>query len=231
MILKQGSQEKYILCISTGRYDMIGEGVYPLIALGDVTRCVSTITSLDTEWALGEPQDMTDSKWSTAFVPIWSNFDILNADDSVHLATSDPIPLDGMNVIEWDGDTTGLEKFGTINIYCVSSATNVDVGRNVCAIRTNVEGRVTSILNATLLDKGDYYANVAARYVAEASEVYPYVGIYLANNGLGTACTLFAYYPINEEPKPISYIEYLVNPKYRMGNPFRGFFGWLWQRK
>lgn len=30
-----------------------------------------------------------------------------------------------------------------------------------------------------------------------------------------------------DEVRPVSYIEYLVNPKYRMGKPFRGFFGWL----
>lgn len=40
---------------------------------------------------------------------IWSNFDILNTDNTVHLSASDPIPLDGMTVIEWDGDKTGLD--------------------------------------------------------------------------------------------------------------------------
>jgi hypothetical protein len=37
------------------------------------------------------------------YSPVWSNHDILNADGSVYFAASDPIPLDGMNVIEWDG--------------------------------------------------------------------------------------------------------------------------------
>lgn len=33
--------------------------------------------------------------------------------------------------------------------------------------------------------------------------------------------------PKPEEPTaPIGFIEYLVNPKYHMGNPFRGFIGW-----
>lgn len=41
----------------------------------------------------------------TAF---WTSHDILNTDGSVYLAATDPITLDGMEVIEWDGDTTGL---------------------------------------------------------------------------------------------------------------------------
>lgn len=40
---------------------------------------------------------------------IWASYDVLNADGTVYLAATDPIPLDGMTVITWDGDTTGLE--------------------------------------------------------------------------------------------------------------------------
>lgn len=39
---------------------------------------------------------------------VWTSHDIPNADNSVYLAASAPISLDGMTVIEWDGDTTGL---------------------------------------------------------------------------------------------------------------------------
>ena len=63
--------------------------------------------------------DKLNSKWGNAWrkicdtssqfiTPFWSNFDLLNADGSVYLSASDPIPLDGMNVIEWNGDKTGL---------------------------------------------------------------------------------------------------------------------------
>ena len=42
---------------------------------------------------------------------VWGNHDIIKTtDDSIYLAGSAPISLDGMNVIEWDGDTTGLEN-------------------------------------------------------------------------------------------------------------------------
>ena len=64
---------------------------------------------------------------------IWSNFDILNEDGSVYFAASEPISLDGMNVIEWDGDTIGLEMFPGKNAgyYRISSATNIDVAQNI----------------------------------------------------------------------------------------------------
>ena len=42
---------------------------------------------------------------------IWANFDVTNVNDSTtFLAASDPIPLDGYTVIEWDGNTEGLES-------------------------------------------------------------------------------------------------------------------------
>lgn len=47
-------------------------------------------------------------------VVIWSNFDLFfyNAtSEDIYSSASYPIPLDGYNVIEWDGDPTGLETF------------------------------------------------------------------------------------------------------------------------
>lgn len=41
----------------------------------------------------------------------WASYDILNDDGTVFLAASSPIPLDGMNVITWDGVTDGLFTF------------------------------------------------------------------------------------------------------------------------
>lgn len=47
--------------------------------------------------------------------------------------------------------------------------------------------------------------------------------------GTHTVCIYQGTKPGTEEP--IGYIEYLVNPKYRMGKPFRGFFGWKLAQK
>lgn len=41
---------------------------------------------------------------------IWTSHEILNEDGTVYLAASDPIPLDGYTVIEWDGNTEGLTE-------------------------------------------------------------------------------------------------------------------------
>lgn len=50
--------------------------------------------------------------------------------------------------------------------------------------------------------------------------------------GNHTVCVYQGTKPEPEEPtEPISFIEYLVNPKYHMGKPFRGFIGWLVGRR
>ena len=71
--------------------------------------------------------------------PLWSSLDLLSMiDNSVHIAASDPIPLDGMNVIEWDGVTDGLEPFGgieTMHMWKVRSAlSDAERAGAVCAV-------------------------------------------------------------------------------------------------
>lgn len=46
---------------------------------------------------------------------VWSNVDIVDYPGSVISSAFVPISLDGMTIIEWDGDTTGLEHFLTEN--------------------------------------------------------------------------------------------------------------------
>lgn len=43
--------------------------------------------------------------------PLWTSIETYASSKGgdIYLAASDPIPLDGMTVIEWDGDTTGLD--------------------------------------------------------------------------------------------------------------------------
>lgn len=48
---------------------------------------------------------------------VWSSCNFLNDDGSVYLSASDPISLDGMTVVEWDGDTEGLERPQYLSIY------------------------------------------------------------------------------------------------------------------
>lgn len=65
---------------------------------------------------------------------IWSNHNVLNiSDNSTYLSASDPIPLDGMNVIEWDGDTTGLDNI--LQYYwLVSDTISVSDGSEAVAV-------------------------------------------------------------------------------------------------
>ena len=67
------------------------------------------------EWGGSSPSDIgSGSAQSVVGTVFWSNADILNtSNNSIFLAASDPIPLDGYTVIEWDGDTTGLEIDGS----------------------------------------------------------------------------------------------------------------------
>lgn len=53
---------------------------------------------------------------------IWSSSDIASyTDGTIFLSASDPIPLDGMNVITWDGDTTGRDLYNYwLDFYKVS---------------------------------------------------------------------------------------------------------------
>ena len=53
---------------------------------------------------------------------IWCSVDLLYySENTTYLSATSPIPLDGMTVIEWDGDTTGLTVLtvGTYNLYGV----------------------------------------------------------------------------------------------------------------
>ena len=153
------------------------------------------------------------------YTPIWSNYDFLNADGTTYLAASDPIPLDGMNVIEWDGDTTGLSSTSGNNYWVVADGVNLDITKNY--IRKISTGNVSI---AGWSETELFYSGSQVRFYKTGEVEF---------RAVATAhVELFAYYPIEEEPEEpdgesIGFIEYLVNPKYHMGNPFRGFFSWI----
>lgn len=65
---------------------------------------------IDNQWELST-STVDGSLSENLAVAIWTSRNILNEDGSVYLSASDPISLDGMNVITWDGDTTGLSSF------------------------------------------------------------------------------------------------------------------------
>lgn len=78
-----------------------------------------TINDGSWEFAFSDTVVNNESTYSGMDV-VWTNTNILNSDNSTYLAASDPISLDGYNVIEWDGNTEGLINEG--NYYKISSA-------------------------------------------------------------------------------------------------------------
>lgn len=144
------------------------------------------------------------SIWYSFDTLLWSNHDLIYIpDNSIYLAASDPINLDGMNVIEWDGDATGLETLKLDpNYLLISSAADIDVNKSVISVKYN--GDYYTVWNNDSLDNGgDYYwIKNAVVYVESPSDNFPTSGLYMhsVNNG-NLYTSLFAYYPIEEEPE------------------------------
>lgn len=133
--------------------------------------------------------------WNTTFTD-WDS----NVTD--YIAASDPISLDGMNVIEWDGDTTGLELFPNSTVhFLVSGATNADVNRAWVLTRLMTADGSLYVVEGTFTPAAGSFFTMTTfgRYVEVASENYPTTGIYLAKNGSAFHMNLFAYYPTEEE--------------------------------
>lgn len=155
-------------------------------------------------WVLCEENAVYKNKTAlsiTDYPPIWANYDILNdTDNSVYLAASEPISLDGMNVIEWDGNTEGLELFpNNTMFYHVSTATNIDTTKQYAAVRINTDNNsIRGVKGEFSTAEGYYSAGTVGRYIDEISDNYTTAGIFMLNNSSKLITSLFAYYPIEE---------------------------------
>lgn len=203
-IAKHGDGVRYRIYLTALPLNADTELTAKLVTNTSVAVAITPLASID---------DIFNSNWGSfsesekaagttvinaALTVVWSNYDILNkADNSVYLAASEPISLDGMNVIEWDGDTTGLEAFpGDAKYFCVSSTTDVDVNKNcVFAIKRISAGDVI-ITQTTLTDGGGYWkASNRINYINTISEDYPTTGCFFITRGT-QFLSIFAYYPI-----------------------------------
>lgn len=153
-----------------------------------------------TVWGdFSSPVDTTEGTELSATIglPIWANYDIINTTDgTTYLSASDPISLDGMNVIEWNGGTAGLEGFnGETTFYHVSNATDVDVSHPYHLVRKfESDGHLAITTSGFATEDGWYGMGLFGRYINTASETYPTVGVYLRKPAQTTI--LFAYFPI-----------------------------------
>lgn len=166
----------------------------------------------------------------------WSNFDLINiTDNSVYLATSEPIPLDSMNVIEWDGDTQGLEPFPRSSDFLfVSDTTDVDTNKEWIGVITFRDGAGSVVRRGTPSERdGCWVRTLVASYVPTATADSPTAGLYIYGTDLRYV-SLFAYYPIetggDEEPaETVSYIKFLCSPSFYYLP--KNVFGWKLAQK
>ena len=154
----------------------------------------------------------------------WTSHDILNEDGSTYLAASDPIPLDGMNVIEWNGVTdglVGLHDFG-IAAYIVTDEPFAFTDGDKWVAVVTISALVGSYSIYSNERSGCYFVNNSSDgyglwcFSIEPNEMYyPLaLGANLPNEGIvGTGLyqfslgdqqlytTLFAYTPASTEPE------------------------------
>lgn len=121
---------------------------------------------------------------------VWASYDIPNtANSSTFLSASEPIPLDGMTVIEWNGGTAGLTNSGT-GLYKITDdvfASNQVIGgvfvQNVSSKLTaipittvkvsayengiSIDGKIyTSPANTLMPESGTYFVKLVSDYVS-----------------------------------------------------------------
>lgn len=146
----------------------------------------------DGTWS-GVEQDFSVFRLDQSLYPvIWTNRSIGD-----YLAASEPIPLDGMNVIEWDGDTTGLEVSLTGAHYRV--ADYVDPSSAIVVYHTELDNSEPYVVKTDLVHEEDGLWTIGEGMYAMGTDgtdvEYGKSGIYFINmSGADTYhVTLFAY--------------------------------------
>lgn len=135
------------------------------------------------------------------FTPTWSNYDILNlSDGTVYLSASDPIPLDGMNVITWDGDTTGLtgDSFGATYKVSDTVLTKDELAQSYFVMRDNSGGQfgyVTAVEGNGCVYSADGLVTSVSQIGASGpySQSYTETGTYFPVGGGDGFFVLLAY--------------------------------------
>jgi hypothetical protein len=144
----------------------------------------------DGEWFISSEGNLEDENhvrqiFDSASNFLWSNTDILNEDGSLYQATSAPISLDGMNVIEWDGDTTGLVSSSANTHYKVS-----DVVLSASGLVGSVIafGGEAVVVPTEFITNGEGYASIDTYVLSCQNEgvsfdgnTFPEKGLYFIN--------------------------------------------------
>jgi hypothetical protein len=144
---------------------------------------------IDIGWGNTETIDNMVNYFPSYNSVVWTNYDMNDYDtNTVFLPASDPIPLDGMNVIEWDGDTTGLTLGDSgENWYVVVENANIDVNKGL-----------VRMISTNKVYTGDWSA-AESFYSAASVRFYPSGEVEFKKTSAHNS--LLAYYPIEEEPE------------------------------
>lgn len=186
--------DKYFLYLSeaknyaNGSSGCIGAGAYVCFTY-DIGSTASAWT------AAGSGTLESDAGWAVA--PFWSNQEIINqADSSVFLAATSSIPLDGMTVIEWDGDTTDL-AVADDNYYRVAGSVAL---AQVTGYSVTYDGSALAQATTEVTDNSNHgYAeiidstNELVAYNVYDTTTYGTKGIYLCKWDDSTYISLLAY--------------------------------------
>lgn len=148
--------------------------------------------------------------WDSGNV-FWASYDIDNVDNStIFLASSDPIPLDGMNIIEWDGNMGGLPNPMSDYYYRVSDVVpSVDEMTN-CIVAYRDGSQVENEIFAVPYNNGYYIrpstdgseenSSNAVYVVHKTDDIFVKKGLYFYNKNIynsnstkNTYATLLAY--------------------------------------
>ena len=201
----------YILITSTVPFVIQNERL--TVPLGNAAELYAQMTALNTKWIFA--QKLTNNSSSIGYAPVaksktvWCNYNIIDEDNSVFLAASDPIPLDGYTVIEWDGNTEGLSYVSLETpLYCVSSeyiesnkyiavTAHVDPFRDAPYETTTEATAPIDVYAGVVLFGGDAVASVPSDGYTVDGITFPNKGTYMAKVEFGDAFTkyisLFAY--------------------------------------
>lgn len=161
----------------------------------------ANIGFVDGEWVLSfERNNMTTSA-TGAYITLseitWCNRDLLNEDGSVYLPTTDPIPIDGYTVMEWDGNTEGLEVANEVH-YKVSEPFDTSSALAVYSSITAPQTARVVCSEFARETEGKYYAWAVSfeGTPAVCADNYDANGLYFCKDekaGVMSYTSLFAY--------------------------------------
>jgi len=115
----------YNIAFTSTKYVADEQGIH----LTDTTNFVEYIF-YSTTYSLHRGPDILESGdgWSSTKF-IWANYDVYNnANQSIYLAASNPISLEGMTVVEWDGNIDGLTAISSSQYVIASYTTSASSG-------------------------------------------------------------------------------------------------------